>query len=169
VRLIVLFIAWLFSMAGIAQAKDMSGYPCDVFAGPACFRLPTGTALEYSVPADYGLYRVIRESNEVATIYVGFAPEQPANGVTPAWVRSRDASIRVFRQSAGLTDHIDIYISRRKSGDIALHLSAEMTAATREDVFSLVSSLRTCKPIKSGGQRCNRNAEVGRKLMQALQ
>jgi hypothetical protein len=133
------------------KARDLSKYPCTVFNAEVCFRLPAGAELKYSMPSDFHLYEVTAGPASVATIYVGDGIDLPKVGGHVQVTRAADWEIRVVREgNAGL----DVYISPSGKGGSVVHFSASTSPATLDSVRELASSLRPCRAIRTGGQRC---------------
>lgn len=166
VERILLFL--LLSLSGFAVAKDLSMYPCTVFSADACFRLPTGTHVDYSIPADFDLYKVSKDTEPVATIYIGNAPQKVKGSAPSSVSESTGRVITVYRNEAAPIETLDIYITPKTKGVSTVHISAGLNASTRNELIELLSSLRPCKPIKSGGQKCPLNADWGKELTKAI-
>ena len=162
--LILLF----FSLAGVASARDMSQYPCTVFSADACFRLPTGTHADYSAPADFDFYTVSKDAETVATIYIGNAPQAAEDLASPSVSQSTDGTIKIYRDEAKPIRKLDIYIALKTADAPTIHISANLNSSTRTELMELLSSLRPCRPIKSGGQKCRINSVWSKDLTKAL-
>jgi len=158
----------LLLVVGSVGAKDLSGYPCTVFSPDACFRLPVGTHVDYSVPADFALYEVSKGVKLVATIYIGNAPQRMEGSVDPSVTELANGTIKIYRNGAVPAERLDIYITPKIKDASTVHISADLSASTRNELIELLSSLRPCKPVKSGGQKCPLNATWSNELTRAL-
>lgn len=154
---------------GIANAKDLSTYPCTVFGAEVCFRLPGGTHVDYSVPLDFDFYEVLKDANSIATIYVGNAPHSMDGSVVPRISTSAYGTVRVYRHESGGNEKLDAYITPKVEGASTIHISAKLQTQTRTELMELLSSFRPCKSIKSGGQKCPLNNAWGRELIKGLE
>jgi len=158
----------LFPLAGVANARDMSQYPCTVFSADACFRLPTGTHADYSAPADFDFYTVSKDTETVATIYIGNAPQAAEGLASRSFSQSTDGTIKIYRDEAAPITKLDIYIALKTTDAPTIHISADLNSSTRTELMELLSSLRPCRPIKSGGQKCRINSVWSKDLTKAL-
>lgn len=158
----------LLPLAGFASAKDLSKYPCTVFSADVCFRLPASTHVDYSVPADFDLYKVSKDAKPVVTIYVGNAPQMMESSVAPSVSKSMSGTIKVYRDEVAPVERLNIYITPKAKDASTVHISADLDSSTHNELMELLSSLRPCTPIKSGGQKCPLNAAWSRELNKAL-
>lgn len=158
----------LLMPAGTVSAKDLARYPCTVFSADACFRLPVGTHVDYSVPADFDLYEVSKGDKPVATIYIGNAPQKVKSSVAPIINESTAATIKIYRSGAVPAEVLDIYIEPKTKDASTVHISAELNSSTGSELLELLSSLRPCKPIKAGGQRCPLSTAWSKELTKVL-
>lgn len=149
-----LLLLLLLPLAAIVSARDLSEYPCTVFSVDVCFRLPVGTHVDYSIPSDFGLYRVLKDTKPVAAIYVGNAPQITDGPTAPSVSESTNWTIKVYRDVVAPVETLDIYITPKTKDVSIVHISAELNSSTHNELRELLSSLRPCKPIKSGGQKC---------------
>jgi hypothetical protein len=151
--LLVLAVA-VTAVANCVRAADLSQYPCNVFNQDACFRLPAGTHVDYSIPADFHFFVVSKGSIPIATIYFGDAPQQPESGASRVEKKTSQGTLVVIKNKGAEEDSVDIYIFPRQSSRSAIHVSANLAMTTEAELRELLSSLRPCFAIKSGGQRC---------------
>ena len=158
----------LFISTGIS-AKDLSKYPCTVFAPDVCFRIPTGVHVDYSVPADFDLYKLSSGSKTFATIYIGDAPQIERAAAPKRLSTSRQGSVSVYAQATPAGQALEIYIVPKMKHASTVHISAELTLDTRSELTELLSSIRPCTPIRSGGQRCGVNDVWSKELIRNLQ
>ena len=138
-------------------AKDLSAYPCTVFSGEMCFRLPAGTALNYSVPSDFDLYRVSKDQSTVAVLYIGYSPRSPKAGAAIQSTRAEKNGVMIYRGEEAGVESFDIYITPDAKDAATIHISAAVDPSSKKELSELLSSLRPCRPIKAGGQRCPQN------------
>ena len=158
----------LLSLITTVDAKDLSKYPCTVFGVDVCFRLPAGTHVDYSTPADFDLYKVSKDTKPFATIYIGNAPQIVESSVAPGIIESTSGTIKVYRDGAAPVETLNIYITRKEKDAVTVHISADLNSSTRNELVELLSSLRPCKAIRSGGQKCPLNAAWSRELTAEL-
>ena len=158
----------LLSMSWAASAKDLSKYPCTVFSAEVCFRLPAGTHVDYSVPADFDLYKISNAAKPIATIYIGNAPQAVEASAPPRVSKSKYGTIRVYSEGTLSADKLDIYITPNATDASTFHISADLEAASRQELVELLSSIRPCVAIKSGGQKCPLNNAWGQELTKGL-
>lgn len=149
-----ILLLFAFVTPDMSYAKDLSEYPCTVFNAEACFRLPAGTRLDYSIPADFEIYRVSNEYSPVAVIYVGDAPKAMGDAVPVVTSDTKHGVIRIYRGGAGAQARVNIYITAKDKRSSTIHIAADITSESRSDLVDLLSSLRPCRHIKSGGQHC---------------
>lgn len=161
-------IIFLLMSSDISDAKDLSSYPCTVFGANACFRLPAGTHVNYSSPADFDIYDVLKDRQSVATIYIGNAPQREDTSTDAEVIELSSGTIEVHRNKALPAATIDIYIVPATKNASTVHISAELTPSTRIELLELLSSFRPCKAIRSGGQRCPSNPAWSNELTNAV-
>jgi hypothetical protein len=164
-----IFAAVLLLASSGISAKDLSKYPCMVFAPNVCFRLPTGTQVNYSVPADFDLYSVSKGSKGFANIYVGDAPNSDRATARKRLVNSKQGSISIHVKATPTGERLEIYIVSKARYAAAVHISADLKLDTRAELIELLSSFRPCTPISSGGQRCKLNDVWSKELIRDLQ
>lgn len=163
-----LFLVLLLPLMGVASAKDLSKYPCTVFSSDVCFRLPTGTHLDYSVPADFDLYKVSKDAKPVATVYIGNAPQTVDSSASPRVSNSAYGTVKVYSDRSTSGKKLDIYITPKAKDASTVHISADLDPSIRNELIDLLSSFRPCKAVKSGGQKCPLNDTWGRELAKEL-
>ena len=134
-------------------ARDLSKYPCSVFSHVVCFRLPTGVEVKYSVPADFDIYYFFKGSQTFASIYIGRAP-QPAASEPVRVVKTREGSLSIHRQLRDGIELMEFYIVPSARRADTIHISASAAPATLLELVELLSSVRPCKSLRAGGQRC---------------
>ena len=156
------------SLAAKLSARDLSKYPCTVFNSDACFRLPTGTHVGYSVPIDFHLYVVMKGSSRVATIYIGNAPQKIKNSSDVAERITLYGTIKILKEKSELDEMVDIYIIPISDARSTIHVSANVVPEIKEELHEVLSSLRPCAVIKSGGQKCPKNDVWSKELTEAL-
>lgn len=149
-------------------SKDLSKYPCDVFTTEFCFRLPVEASVEYSVPADFGLYKVSKGSSLLATIYVGDAPKR-MDGEKPEYIStSKHGVVTMYKAAGSGSGHSEIYFVPRARGAATVHISATTEPSLRDEVFSLLSGFRSCTGVRPSGQKCSLQGGWGIELARAL-
>lgn len=158
--LLLLLLPWMATV----DAKDLSNYPCTVFSADVCFRLPAGTHVDYSVPADFDLYRVSKNAQPIATIYIGNSPQMVETSVVPSVSETTSGTIKIYRDVATPAETLDVYITPKGADAPTIHISADLKPSTYNEFIELLSSFRPCKPIRSGGQQCPLNAAWSREL-----
>lgn len=151
-----------------ASAKDLSKYPCTVFGPDVCFRLPTGTHVDYSVPADFDLYKVSKGDKPVATIYIGNAPQTVEDTQSPRVSKTKFGTIRVYSGGSSSAEKLNIYIAPKAKDGSTVHISADTDPAIRNELIELLSSVRPCEPIQTGGQKCSPNNAWSQELTKGL-
>lgn len=164
-----IFASLLLLASSGVSAKDLSKYPCTVFAPNVCFRLPTDTQVNYSAPADFDLYRVSKGPKAFANIYIGGAPRPERVAVPKRVVSSKRGSITLYLKSTPTGERLEIYIAQKAKHAATVHISADLTPDTRAELIELLSSFRPCTPIRSGGQRCELNDVWSKELIRDLQ
>ena len=148
-----------------ADGRDLSTYPCNVFNPAVCFRLPAMTRLDYSVPSDFDLYRVLKGDVEIAVIYVGSAPKKVDDGKESRAIDLKGASATIYK---GADDRsIDILISV-DGADSTVHIMAQEDPSLRDELVSLLSGIRGCRYINGGGQKCVSGRGWGAELVKAI-
>lgn len=158
----------LFIVFSDAVAKDLSRYPCTVYGAEFCFRLPVGTRLEYSVPADFDLYKVVKGSDTIATIYIGSAPQSVESSVLPRISRASKGTIKIYDEPVRSIGRLDIYIVPDAKSASTIHISADSEHESGSELMELLSSFRPCTPIRSGGQKCPINTVWSKQLVREL-
>lgn len=158
----------LAAFSGVV-AKDLSKYPCTVYGAAVCFRLPVGTRLEYSVPADFDLYSVAKGSDTIAKIYIGSAPQVVESSAPPRVSRSGKGTIKIYGEPVRSTGRLDIYIVPKARNASIIHVSAAPGHGSSNELKELLSSFRPCKPIRSGGQKCPIDTVWSKELVRELQ
>jgi hypothetical protein len=123
--------------------------------------------VDYSVPADFDIYKVSKDAKPVATIYIGNAPQTVESSVASV-SESMAGTIKVYRDGSAPVETLNIYITPKAKDASIVHISADLNASTHNELMELLSSLRLCKPIKSGGQKCQLNAAWSRELTKLL-
>lgn len=164
--LIMLLIACL-----PAHARDYSTYPCNVFSSRFCFRTTSEVGVEMSVPADYTIYKLIHRKEAFATFYVGNHPEEVAGGELKKFKSgSLSASFSKKTQSGGgeMVWGFDFLFYGMDDMPFA-HLKISSNHAHKKALFSLVSSIRPCAPLKQGGQICEVNKEWSTYMVDFMQ
>ena len=153
------------SMDVRAAEENLSHYPCNVFNPAACFRLPANTHLDYSVPADFDLYRVLKGDAEVAVIYVGSAPRRPEGSLEPRIIHMKGARAEVYDALDG--SRVEILISVR-GADSKVHIISEIDPVVQREFVALLTGLRGCRYIRAGGQKCAAGQGWGELLVKAV-
>ncbi|MFD1297736.1 hypothetical protein ACFQ4Q_13975 [Lysobacter gummosus] len=160
----------LFLIPSAVFARDLSEYPCTVFSYDVCFRLPTGTHANYSVPADFDVYTLSKGGASFATIYIGDAAQPSTSADAPVVKKTKYGTISIHAgDSSSSKGMVDIYIVPNAKDASTVHISADSAAADDEVLRELLSSFRPCVPIKAGGQKCPVNDVWSRELVQAIQ
>lgn len=161
-------VIFLFAVvfADGAVAKDLSKYPCNVFSYGACFRLPVGTRVELSIPADFQLYTISRGELPIATIYVGNAPQDIESSSLPKEIKTSAGTIKIYGSQCA-EGKVNIVIKRHSHEGSTVHVSS-FVPVTSSELRELLSSLRPCTPIKSGGQKCPVNDGWSKAIFKAL-
>lgn len=165
IHLALLLIAALF-MSGVAQGKDLSKYPCNVFSYDICFRLPVGTQVSLSIPLDFQVYVVSKGKTVIATIYVGNAPRITQNKTWSKEAITTRGTIKVYNgdtPDAG----VEVLIQQHSKEASIVHISSPIPR-TNDVLHELLSSFRPCTPIKAGGQKCPVYAGWNEVIEQAL-
>jgi len=123
--------------------------------------------MDYSVPADFDLYKVSKDAKPVATIYIGNAPQTVESSLASV-SESMGGTIKIYRDGSAAVETLNIYITPKAKDASTVHISADLNASTHDELMELLSSLRPCKPIKSGGQKCPLNAAWSKELTKVL-
>ena len=63
----------------------------------------------------------------------------------------KSATIRIYRDATAVAEALEIYIEPRTRDASTIHISAALDSSTRSELMELLSSIRPCKPIRSGG------------------
>src|SRR5687768_15336162 len=72
----ILLCVTLFTLTTVrAHERDLTAYPCTVFAPHVCFRLPSASEVLYSVPADVHAFELKRGEIVLAKVFVNEARE----------------------------------------------------------------------------------------------
>lgn len=147
-------LSLLLLAAPFCSANDLSKYPCTVFSSNICFRLPAGTQVAYSIPVDFHLFVISNNSEPVATVYVGNAPQKEMSGELILRSKSKSGVLEAFSNKSSEVKKLDIYITPSARDASVIHIHAEDRSSTHDELQELLSSFRPCTPIRSGGQKC---------------
>jgi hypothetical protein len=149
---------------GSARAADQRlwQYPCDIYTSSACFRLPNGMKISYSVPADSGIYTISSADKNVLSAYVGHAPNTPS-GTPSLRLESAAATITGDLEKRDGVVKLDVLILPKKSGGATFHVYGVFAADQRHDVGQVLSGLRACRR-KGEDLRCPAESPWGEAL-----
>jgi len=148
-----------------ASTRDLSNYRCDVFNAAFCFRLPAGAEVRHSVPSDFHFYEVLVGPTVIATVYAGDGIRAPEPNNKVKLIPTTAGALSV---SHGSEAGIDIYIRPSGQEDLIVHLSVTTDPGMVEVVRELTSSLRPCRAIRAGGQRCPVNTAWSKEILAFL-
>ncbi|MGO4782017.1 hypothetical protein AB4084_41665, partial [Lysobacter sp. 2RAB21] len=76
-----------------------------------CFRLPAGAHADYSIPADFDVYRISKGSATFAIIYIGDAAQPPTSANVAVVKKTKYGTISIHTaDSSSSNGAVDIYI-----------------------------------------------------------
>lgn len=152
----------LFTLISVrANERDLSIYPCTVFAPHICFRLPSANEVSYSVPADVHSFELKRGVTVLAKAFVNEA-RQSSSGSYRREVKLSGWDVAGKISEA---DGAGIIIMRpSRQGEPVVEIRIEPSEGLDPDVSEFLSSFRPCSPIKSGGQKCPSDPAFGHSI-----
>jgi hypothetical protein len=110
----------------------------------------------------------MKGSSRVATIYIGDAPQGIKEGGGVVERKTSYGTIRIFSERSELGEMIDIYIVPLSDARSAIHVSTNVSPEIKDELHGLLSSLRPCSVIRSGGQRCPKSDVWSKELTGVL-
>ncbi|MCJ0826487.1 hypothetical protein MQC88_11085 [Luteimonas sp. 50] len=144
-----------------ANERDLTAYPCTVFAPHVCFRLPSATEVLYSVPADVHSFEIRRGERLLATAFVNESRETSLGSyLMKIKVSGWDVAGKINESDGARV--IVMLPSRQREPVVEVRI--EPSEGLDPDVSGFLSSFRPCSPIKSGGQKCPMDPAFGRSI-----
>lgn len=152
------------SSVGAVEPEYAWKYPCDVFLPGVCTRMPAEAELTYSVPADFGMYRMTNAAGPVLVIYTGLSPARKPSESPVLSMESSGVLLSAYaREEAGVF-RVDIFIERSRPGTLTTHIFGNLSHSSRAAFGQFVGGLRPCTSSKYGAFRCQQREEWGVRL-----
>jgi hypothetical protein len=145
--------------------EELWRYPCDVFLRVACFRLPTGMAVDYSVPADFGFYKITMSNELIISIYSGAAPQKSGFDDEPSFrLESSDSTLTAFFSDRSSQGRLDVYLVPVSGLRDTVHIFTDVNPTNQDKVVHVLSGFRPCASEPKRQFTCPESSDWGKEL-----
>lgn len=169
-RSALLFTAMFSSGASVAAPavavqQQLWRFPCDVFLGSACFRLPARMSMSYEVPADFGIYEISSGDAKILTVYSGSAPSRQDRRRNPDFkLESSGHVLTVFVTESDGVDRFDLFLDSTNGQANTVHVFGVLDAGNRTPLIHFVSGLRPCERLRRRQFTCPVESAWGKQV-----
>jgi hypothetical protein len=122
-------------------------------------------AVDYSVPADFGLYRITMANELVLSIYSGAAPQKSGFDDEPLFrLESSESTLSAFLSNRNSQSRLDVYLVPVSGLRDTVHIFTDLNPDNQDKVVHVLSGFRVCASEPNRQFTCPESSDWGKEL-----